>query len=191
MWRSAILAGFALLLLVSCDTNDPFVDVLVSNINEGNPLLADLIEIDDTKDPPEIFIPEDVVLVEFWNKPRHDAVITQPETFLHDFHVKRYSVTWRRVDGGPSSGAGWDISDHDFEAATSAIIPINTKTGVGILLAPAGMKTAEPFFSALMNFEEIQMIADIDFVGTRAITSDEEIHVLASLSVQFADFGDE
>lgn len=53
------------------------------------------------------------------------------------------------------------------------------------------MKTSEPFLSALINFEEIRMIADIEFVGTRAITSDEEIYLQASLSVQFADFGDE
>ena len=186
MWRSAILVGLALVLL-GCDDAAVF-DVRVSSINNGAPLQADLQVFN--RQLQTFFIPEDVVIAAFTNKVKNGAVVSDPATFLNDFHLKSYSVTWRRVDGGPTSGAGWALSDYDFEAATSAIIPANTTTEVAILLAPAGMKTQEPFATALFTGEEIQLIADIVFLGTRAVASDAEIQVLASLSVNFADFAD-
>ena len=60
-----------------------------------------------------------------------------------------------------------------------------------MLIAPAGMKTQEPFSTALLTGSELLLIADIDFVGTKAVTSDKEIHVYASLSVNFANFEDD
>ncbi|MFQ5600502.1 MAG: hypothetical protein ACE5G2_08110 [Candidatus Krumholzibacteriia bacterium] len=191
MWRSAILAGLALFVLGCAESaeQNTFL-VRVSSINDGAPLQADVISIDDSQDPPVAYIPEDVVTAEFTNKVYSSSVVTDPNTFWYDFQLKTYTVTWRRADGGPISGAGWTLSDFDFEAATSAIVPSGGKAQVGILLAPAGMKTVEPFLSARFG-DYLQLIADIDFVGSPAISPDEEIHVYASLSVNFADFEDQ
>jgi hypothetical protein len=188
MWRSAILAGLCLALL-GCDPDDPAFDVRVSMINEGGPVQADLIIIN--RQTGEAFIPEDVVVAAFTNKSKSTAVVNDPVTFANSFHLKRYTVTWRRADGGPTSGTGWDLASLGFEAATSAVVPPGTTTEVGILIAPASLKTREPFVTALATGEGIMLIADIDFVGTKAITSEEEIHVYASLSVNFANFEDD
>lgn len=188
MWRSAILVGLFLALL-GCDPDDPVFDVRVSMINEGGPVLADLIIIDEQTG--EVFIPEDVVVAAFTNKSKQGSVVNDPVTFMNAFHLKSYTVTWRRADGGPLTGPGWDLANYNFEAATSAIVPPGSTTEVGVLIAPAGMKTQEPFSTALLTGSELLLIADIDFVGTKAVTSDKEIHVYASLSVNFANFEDD
>ncbi len=185
MWRSAILAGLCLVLL-GCE--DPGFDVRLSSINKGGPVLADLIIIKQSTG--QIFIPEDVVEAEFTNLSKNTAVFNDPGTFVNSFHLQRYTVSWRRVDGGPTSGAGWNLSDFNFEAGTSTIVPPGTTVTTGVLIAPAGMKTVEPFASALANGEEILLVADIDFVGAKAVTSGPENHIPASLSVNFANFAD-
>ena len=187
MRRSAILVGLALVLL-GCDEDATVFDVKVSSMNGGAPVQADLIKFD--KQLQQYFIPEDVIVVAFTNRSKNDAVVNDPGSFLNDFLLQRYTVTWRRADGGPTSGSGWNLADSDFEGATSAIIPVNTTTEVGILIAPAGIKSQEPFITALATGTEIQLVADIDFIGTRAVASDAEIHIPASLSVNFADFAD-
>ena len=188
MWRSAILAGLVV-ALVGCETDAPVVEVRVSSINDGGPVLADLIVVDEQTG--EVSIPEDVVLAEFTNRAEASSVVTGPNTFVNAFHLQRYYVTWRRADGGPTSGTGWALSDYDFEAATSVVVPINTTVETGILIAPAGMKTTGPFAQALVNGEELLLIADIDFVGTMAVGSEAEMHVYASVSVNFANFADD
>jgi hypothetical protein len=188
MWRSAILAGLFLALL-GCDPNDPVFDVRVSMINEGGPVQADLITIN--RQTGEAFIPEDVVVASFTNKSKSTSVLNDPVTFANSFELKSYTVTWRRADGGPTSGTGWDLASLGFTGATSAVVPPGTTTDVGVLIAPASMKTREPFLTALATGEGIMLIADFDFVGSKAVTSDEEIHVYASLSVNFANFEDE
>ena len=138
-------------------------------------------------------MPYDLPIIGFSKEHRFSVVtlrLWSTKESPRNFQLQRYTVTWRRADGGPTSGAGWTLADSDFEGATSAIVPINTTTEVGILIAPAGMKSGEPFVTALATGEEIQLIADIDFIGTRAVASDAEIHILASLSVNFADFAD-
>lgn len=188
MWRSAILAGLVLALL-GCDPDDPAFDVRVSMLNDGGPVLADLVIVN--LQTGETFIPEDVVVAAFTNKSKSTSVVNDPETFANSFELKGYTVTWRRADGGPTSGTGWDLANLGFQAATSAVVPPGTTTEVGVLIAPAGMKTQEPFLTALATGQEILLIADIDFVGSKAVTSDKEIHVYASLSVSFANFEDD
>ena len=194
MKRSAILACLLALVLGGCGhDDDPYFDVNVTMINSGAPVQADLCILDDTVFPPLCGVSEDFVLVRMRNKPRSDLVITDTNTFLHDFHVQSYSVTWRRVDGGPSAdpGGAWNIADHDFEAGTSVVVPVGGFAEFTIMVSPAAMKLTEPFTSALTNGQEVLLIADIDFVGTRGISSDVEIHVPAALSVNFANFFDE
>ena len=99
-------------------------------------------------------------------------------------------MTWRRADGGPVSGPGWTLSDFEFTGATAAIVPVNGSTEVGVLLAPAGMKERSPFVDLLVTGGEIGLIADIDFVGSAAVDPKEDVHVHASLSVNFANFAD-
>jgi hypothetical protein len=194
MRRSAILACLFALVLGGCGhDDDPFFDVRVTMINNGAPVQADLCILDDSVLPPVCGgASEDFVPVRMINKARSNLAVTDPNTFLHDFQLQRYSVSWRRVDGGPSSdpAAGWSISDHDFEAGTSVVVPVGGFADFAIMISPAGMKFGQPFDSALMLGDEILLIADIDFVGTRGITSDVEIHVPASLSVNFANFED-
>ncbi len=194
MKRSAILACLLALFVGGCGhDDDPFFDVHVTMINSGAPVQADLCILDDTVFPPLCGVSEDFVLVRMRNKPRSGLVITDNDTFLHDFHLQRYTVTWRRVDGGPSAdpGGAWDIADHDFEAGISVVVPVDGFAEFTIMVSPAAMKLTSPFTDAYAAGQEILLIADIDFVGTRGITSDEEIHVPASLSVNFANFFDE
>ncbi len=189
MRRAAILAGLALLALGCSESAEQNTYVVrVSSINKGGPLEADLIVFDKTDST--YTVPEDVVVTEFTNKVYSPSVITDPSTAWFDFQVQSYRVTWRRVDGGPTSGPGWNISDFDFTGATSTVVPVNSSAEVGILLVPAGMKGREPFASVLVTGGEIGMVADIDFVGTAAVDPKDDVHVKASLTVNFANFAD-
>jgi len=188
MKRSAVLVCLFALALSGCGIDDPYFDVEVEMINEGAPVQGDLCVVD-----PLLLtcgVSEDFVEVRMRNKARSDLVVTDTNSFLHDFVVTRYTVTWRRVDGGPSSGAGWNISDYNFEAGTSVVVPIGSFAEFTIMISPAGMKRNEPFATALTNGEEVLLVADIEFVGRRGITSDKEIRVRASLSANFANFED-
>jgi hypothetical protein len=185
MWRSAILAGLFLVLL-GCD--DPVFDVRVSSINEGGPVLADLVIIEQSTG--QMFIPEDVVEATFTNLSKTSAALNDPDTFVNAFLLQRYTVSWRYAGSDPTL-AGFDFSVFNFEGATSAVVPPGTSVVVGVQIAPAGMKTQDPFLSARSTGGYIQMIADIDFIGSKAVTSGPEIHIPVSLSVSFADFEDE
>ena len=187
MWRSAILAGL-LCVLVGCDTDSEVIEVRVTSINGGAPVLADLIIFDENTG--EISIPEDVAVVEFTNRSESSPVVTDPNTFVNAFQLESYTVTWRTSGGGTSIGT-WPLAAYNFTAATAAVVPAGTSVETGVLIAPAGMKTQGPFLEALMNGQELLLIADIDFLGRPAVGSEGDIHVYASVSVNFADFADE
>lgn len=188
MWRSAILAGL-LCVLVGCDFDDEVVEVRVTSINGGAPVIADLIVFDEQTG--EVSIPEDVVLVEFTNRSEATSVVNPPGTFVNAFQLESYTVTWRRADGGATSGTGWTLADYNFTAGTAALVPAGSSVETAILIAPAGMKTEGLFAQALVNGEEVLLIADIDFLGRMAVGSEDDIHVYGSISVNFADFADE
>lgn len=190
MKRFAILAGLVLFALGCADEDlqGPTV-VRVSQINDGAPLQADVIIIVDDQTG-ETAVPEDVVVVQIQNKAYNGVTVVDPSTFVNDFQVTRYTVTWRRADGGPTAGTGWTLSDFDFEAATTVIVPGNGFAEFGVLVAPAGMKTVDPFVQARVG-AYIKTIADFDIVGHYVIRPDVEIHLSASLSVNFADFADD
>lgn len=190
MKRSAILACLLALVAWGCGhDDDPHFDVLVTMLNNGAPVEADLIVID--QDTGMTSIPEDFVGVRMDNKARSDVVVTDTSSFLHDFHLRRYVVTWRHVAGGPPPGSGWDPATLGFEAGTSVVVPVDGFVEFAIMIAPWGMKTGEPFATALATGQEVLMIADIEFIGTRGISSDVEIIVPASISVNFGNFADE
>jgi hypothetical protein len=185
MKRCAILAGLVLFAIGCGDEtlHSPFL-VRVSQINGGAPLQADVIVVVDKEaDPPELAVPEDVVVVRIENRPYNSVSVTQPNTFAHDFQVTGYTVTWRYANGAPLSG-------FDFGAATSVIVPANGMAEFGVLIAPAGMKQVDPFAQLLID-GEILTIADVDIFGAFVNNPTQEIHMATSLSVNFADFADE
>lgn len=188
MRRAAILSGLLLLVLGCTESSEQNTFVVrVSQINRGSPLLADVVFCDTDSN---CSVPTNVVLTEFTNRVYSPSVVTDPSVFWYDFNLQGYSVTWRRTDGGPTSGPGWRLADFNHTQATSAVIPINSSAEVGILVVPVGMKLVEPFASLVFG-GVIDLIADIDFVGSPAVDPDDEIHVRASLSVSFANFADE
>jgi hypothetical protein len=187
MWRSTILAGL-LCALLGCQADTPVIEVRVTSINGGGPVLADLRHFDEGTGL--ITIPEDVAVVEFTNRNETGSVVTDPGTFVNAFQLESYTVRWRRADGGPTSGTGWTLADYNFDAATSFVVPANSTAETGILIAPAGMKTEGPFAEALANGQELLLIADIEFIGRVAVGPTEDMHVYGSVSVNFADFAD-
>lgn len=189
MRRAAACAALAL-LLVGCEESaeqNTFI-VRVSSINDGGPLLADVIAYDDQDRP---YVPTDVVTIELTNRPYSSSVVVDPGTLWYDFQVRSVSVRWRRNDGGPTAGAGWNLSDFDHTQTTSALVPFNGSATFGALLVPVAMKVQDPFGSLAMSGGVIALTADIDIVGSPAIDGSDEIHIPASLSVTFANFADE
>jgi hypothetical protein len=193
MKRCAILAGLVLFASGCGDEtlHSPFL-VRVSQINGGTPLLADVMVVVDAEAVPPApccAIPADIVVVRIENRPYNDVSVTDPNTFTNAFQVTGCTVTWRRVDEGPTSGPGWTLSDFDLEQATTTIVPANGFAEFGVLI-PAGMRTVDPFVQALGG-AYIQTIADFDIVGAFVHDPTREIHLTASLAVDFADFADE
>ncbi len=187
MWRSAILAGL-LCVLVGCDSDDEVVEVRVSSINGGSPVIADLIVVN--RQTGATTIPEDVVVAEFTNRAEASSVFNPPGTLVNSFQLESYTVTWRSATGGTTVGT-WPLAAYNFTAGTAALVPPGSSVETGVLIAPAGMKTQGPFAEALVNGQELLLIADIDFVGRMAVGSEDEIHVYASISVNFANFADQ
>lgn len=184
----AVLSGLALLALGCTESaeQNTFV-VKVSSMNHGNPLLADVLVFN--KQDSTFSVPVDVVPVAFTNKAYAPGVVTDPALFWSDFQLKSYDVVWRRTDGGATSGPGWNLSDFNFSGSATQVVPINTTTEVGIMLASVEMKSVEPFASLAFG-GAISLVADVDFVGSAAIDPGHDVHVPASLSVSFANFKD-
>ena len=187
MRRTALFIGLVAFVL-GCDESaeqNTFV-VNVSSINNGSPLLSDVVNC---AEPTACTIPTDVVPVQFTNRIVSPNIV-DPGTAWYDFHLRRYTVRFRRTDGGPTSGPGWDLNNFAHSGSTSAIIPANGSAEVGILVVPVGMKSTTPFVE-LQTGGVINLVADIDFVGSSAIEVDGEIHVPVSLTVSVANFADE
>jgi hypothetical protein len=186
MRRVALCIAFVACVLGCNESAEQSTFVVnVSQINNGSPLLADVVSCEDDT---TCGIPTDVVPAEFTNRIVSPNVV-DPGTAWYDFHLRSYSVRFRRNDGGPISGPGWNLSDFNHTGATSAIIPANGSAEVGVLVVPVGMKSSTPFFELQLG-GVINLIADIDFVGSSAIDLDDEIHVPVSLTVSVANFAD-
>jgi hypothetical protein len=124
--------------------------------------------------------------VEFANRP-YSSGIVDAGNFSLDFHVQSYTVRWRAVQGTPP---GLDLDAYTHTEATSLIVPFNGTAVLGASIVAVGMKTSPPF-AALQLGGEIPLIADVEFVGAPAVEPDDVIRVQASVSVVFANFGDE
>jgi len=187
MRRLAVWSVLALLGL-GCDgaTQNPYV-VTVTAINEGIPLLADVIHIDADMNAT---IPTDVVAVELTNRPYSSNVSVDPGVAWYDFTLRGYTVRWRRLDGGPTSGPGWNLTDFNHTEATTAVVPFRGTATTGLLIVPVAMKSSEPFVS-LQGGGAIALIADIDLFGSSAINPSSEVHIPATLSVTFSNYADE
>ena len=188
--RRATLASLALVLLfMGCDSTNqnPFI-VRISSINGGSPLLADVIGIDPTNGP---YIPTESPEIEMTNSPYWTGSTVDPGAGWYDFELKRLVVHWERTDGGPTSGAGWAISDFDYTESIAVTVPFKGSVKFGTILVPIGMKTQEPFASLAVSGGAIRLTAHIDFVGASTQNPADEIHIPTSLGVSFANYADE
>lgn len=182
--------GLAILALVAvaafgCNEADQNrIVVRVTSMNEGGPIFADVVAINPADS--SIYIPTDLTPVEFTNRP-YSSSIVDPGNFSLDFHVQRYVVRWRAVEGTP---AGLDLGSYTHTEATSFVVPFDGTGTFFASIVAVGMKTT-PEFAALEFGGEIPLIADIDFVGASAVEPDDEIIVRASISVIFANYGDD
>ncbi len=187
--RRAVLSSLLLLaLLTGCDSaqQNPFI-VRVASINDGTPLLADVIASDGAGGA---IVPTELAPVELINRPYWSGSMVDPGTGWYDFQLVRYSVHWERVDGGPTSGTGWTLADFDHTQNVTVVVPFNGTATFGALVVPVGMKTREPFLSLQTSGGTIQLVAHIDFVGGQAQNLKDKIHVPATLGVTFANFED-
>jgi len=102
MRRLAVWSVLALLGL-GCDgaTQNPYV-VTVTSINQGIPLLSDVIHIDSQMNAT---VPTDVVEIELENRPYSSNVSVDPGVAWYDFTLRGYTVHWRRI-GGAGQGTG-------------------------------------------------------------------------------------
>lgn len=211
MKRSILVVALLTVLLPGCGEQNLQSPILirVSDINEGSPTFADILivieEGDPSAIPPDprvIAIPTSIATIRITNKPYNTGVITEPSTFVHDFQLTRYEVTWRRADGGvtsgidPSTGNTWLLSDFDFETGTTEIIPVNTTVEMAMQIVPISMKTTWPFINArgsLDGFagEDFRLIVDIVFYGHVVTAPNTEVTFQASSTVEIADFADE
>ena len=183
MRRTALFIGLVAFVL-GCDESadqNTFV-VNVSDINNGSSLQADVC----TGTPPACVIPTEFVPVEFTNRLVSPNVV-DPGTAWYDFRLRAYTVRFRRIDGGPTSGAGWDLNNFAHQGATSVIVPANGSAQITLEVVTGQMKLSTPFVE-LQTGGIINLIADIDFIGSSAIDPNDEIHVPVSLSVSVANF---
>ena len=197
MKRSILVATVLVVLLPGCgeeNLHSPFL-IRVSDINEGSPTFADVIEVVEEGPPRITAIPTSLSTVRITNKPYSPGVVSVPSTFWLDFQLTSYNVTWRRADGGPTSGTGWVLTDFDFEAGTTEIIPIGATIEMAMQVVPVSMKSQVPFVNARSPIdggtgENFRLIADIEFVGHPVTAPDTEYRFQASTTVEIADFAD-
>jgi hypothetical protein len=182
---AAILVLLVLAALGCTESNQNRVIVRVSEINQGGPMFADVLAMDPQDST--FFVPTELVPVEFTSRPYSNAIV-DPGNFSLDFHVQRYSVTWRATAATPP---GINLAAFNHVEATSFIVPFNETAEMAILVVPLGMKTQSPFVDLVFNGQEIPLIADIEFIGAPAVEPEDEIRIQVSLSVNFADFADE
>lgn len=179
----AILVLVALAALGCTEADQNRIIVRVSTINEGGPLYADVIAVDSDS---MAYIPTDLTAVEFTSRP-YSAAIVDPGNFSLDFQLQHYTVRWRATQGTPP---GLNLDAYTHTEATTFVVPFNASAIMGASVVAVGMKTSPPF-AALQLGGEIPLIADIEFVGSPAVDPDDEIRIHASLSVIFANFGDD
>ena len=167
----------------------------MSDINEGAPTFADVLEVVDEGPPRITAIPTSLSSIRITNKPYNTGVVNVPSTFWNDFQMTRITVTWRRADGGPTSGTGWTLTDFDFETGTTEIIPAGQTVEMGLQVVPVSMKSAIPFVNARNPIdggtgENFRLIADLVFVGHPVTAPDTEYTFTASTTVEIADYAD-
>jgi hypothetical protein len=93
--------------------------------------------------------------------------------------VSRYHVDFVRIDGG--------VAPASFDGALT--VTVNDIGGVGTMtLVPASSKTVAPLSALVGSLTEIQTIATVTFFGKDQAGRD--IQVKATISVNFADWGD-
>ena len=192
----AVVALMAMgVLAAGCDLDNNYDErtvVYVSNINEGYPFLADVINQGDSLYYDETFIykteddyiVEDWVKVQFHNRP-NNSVVDIESSVLGDFLVTEYTVEFTRMDGSTATLVA------PFTGQMSLLVPANSQVEAVILLVPYGAKISGELLAMHYTATEVYTNANITFTG-HEVQTDREFHFSAGLMVNFVDFlGDE
>lgn len=192
----AIVALTAMgLFAAGCDLDNNYDErtvVYVSNINEGYPFLADVINQGDSlyyedtfiRKVEDDYIVEDWVKVQFHNRP-NNGVVDIESSVLGDFLVTGYTVEFTRMDGNTGTLV------EPFMGQMSLLVPANTQVEAVILLVPYGAKISGELLTMHYTTQEVYTNATITFTG-HEVQTDRVIHFSAGLMVNFVDFlGDE
>lgn len=186
---ASVLVLVGLILSCSEDTNyDQRTVVYVSNVNEGEPFMCDVLNQGDslwneTRTAYKIdddFVVEDYILVEFHNKP-YSSIIDPESGSLGDFLVTGYDVEFLPFGGDP-------VPVPPFSGAMSLLVPAGELVQGAILLVPYGAKNVDPLNALKYDpmAREIMTTAHLTFHG-HEIQSSSEVNFEAWITVNFAD----
>jgi hypothetical protein len=108
-------------------------------------------------------------------------------TTLNEITITRYRVVFKRADG--RNGAGVDLP-HGFDGAFTVTIGPGAPSQGSFDLVRHQHKSEPPLINLVRNggAQVISTIADVTFYGRDQ--AGNEVSVTASISVNFADFGD-
>jgi hypothetical protein len=184
-----VVIGIFAVFVASCDneSEENRAVVIVSSINENLPFFSDVLEQGDTVYVAGIpytvddFISEDYILVTFYNRPYNNFTTTGPGDPLSDFLITRYTVDWRRVDGGDPAEL------LSIEGATSIQVPSNTFVSAAVLLVPFQAKNSPALQALQYSPGEILAIAHITFWG-HEVGTNREWSLAAEITVNFGDW---
>jgi len=184
--RILLLTGIALVAFsgIACDRDGSLepTTAVSSSLNNGEPYQADALEQgEDIALLSDDYIGEDVIPVEFFAKPYADNAILNPGLEAGDFLIQSYTISYERVDGGPS--LGWA----DFQGFTSILVK-NDKHSVGsVILVPASYKTVPGVTALQYAAGEILMRATYTFIG-KELSTNREAAIVASVTLNIFDW---
>ncbi|MBN2071333.1 MAG: hypothetical protein JW814_07750 [Candidatus Krumholzibacteriota bacterium] len=187
---AVILLVAAVTFTAGCDTDSNYDErtiVYVSNVNEGYPFIADVINQGDSlyyKDTfvykyEDDYIVEDWMKVEIHNRP-YNSTIDPTTSALGDFLVTGYTVEFVRLDGGPEVVA-------PFTGEMSLLVPANTIVEAYFLAVPYVAKNTGILLGVQYTTQEIMTNMQVTFHG-HEIQTDREIDFSAGVMVNFADW---
>ncbi len=176
--------------MTGCDDDsvyDQRTVVYVSNINEGQPYMSDVLNQGDSLYYTDTFIlkleddyiQEDRIMIEFHNRP-YNNTLTTPTTSLGDFMVTGYTVEFETLDGSPSPVEA-------FTGEMNLVVPTNTKVEAYITIVPFYNKAnGTTLWGLQYTQQEIMTNAHITFHG-HEIQTERNIDFPAGVFVEFAD----
>lgn len=131
----------------------------------------------------------DIAQVEFRLIPKNPGTPANPlePSLLNEVTISRYRVVFRRTDGRNTPGV--DVP-HGFDGAFTVTVRAGDGAGAGFELVRHTAKAEPPLRNLAYGSAGIfiNTIAEVTFYG--ADQAGNEVQATASISVNFADFGD-